>query len=307
MNNRSLLLLPLFFSAGCFLKAPALYHVARGNETARMAELLEKGADPNERWGFMHGSTPLHAAAESGALDTARLLIERGADVNARGTWGGVQKNTPLHYAACVGHASMVRLLLEKGADPDPGPGGCWSVSNVKVKEGAPLELAEKNGHSMAAGLIRAAIEGKLGITAGGAAVAGQYAPLVSALLKDYAGEGRTIAVTRFSYADGRPSTDGNIVAERFTTELIRLKKLKVVERDQIERVLSELKLQNAGAIDPESARRIGRMLGADLLVIGGMVELPGAVLELNVRLAEVESGQAVGAASGRVPRDWVN
>jgi TolB-like protein len=112
--------------------------------------------------------------------------------------------------------------------------------------------------------------------------------------------------VPGFSYADGRHSTDGNIVAERFAIELIRLKKLKVVERHQIERVLSELKLQNTGAIDPDTAKRIGRMLGADLLVIGGMVELPGAVLELNARLADVGSGQAVSAASGRVPRDWI-
>ncbi|MGD9641782.1 MAG: hypothetical protein AB7V08_03485 [Elusimicrobiales bacterium] len=54
---------------------------------------------------------------------------------------------------------------------------------------------------------------------------------------------------------------------------------------------------------------RVAELLerGADLLVIGGMVELPGAVLEVNVRLVEVESGQAVGAASGRVPRDWVS
>jgi curli biogenesis system outer membrane secretion channel CsgG len=158
----------------------------------------------------------------------------------------------------------------------------------------------------MAAALIRDAINARLGITAGAAANAGQYAQLVSALLKDYSGEGKTIAVAGFSYADGSGPTDGNIVAGRFTTELIRLKKLKVVERDQIERVLSELKLQNTGSIDPDTAKRIGRMLGADLLVIGGMVELPGAVLELNVRLADVGSGQAVGAASGRVNRDWV-
>lgn len=307
MNNRVLLLLPLFFTAGCFASAPDLYHVSRRNQTDKMAALLEKGADPNERWKFMHGERPLHAAAEGNALDAARLLIEHGADVNARGTWGISATDTALHYAACTGYVGMVRLLLEKGADPDPGPGHCGTHTTAKVKEGSPLDLAEKNGHTMAAGLIRDAINGKLGITAGAAGNAAQYAPLVSALLGEYSGGGKTIAVAGFSYSDGRGSTDGNIVAERFTTELIRLKRLKVVERDQIERVLSELKLQNAGAIDPESAKRIGRMLGADLLIIGGMVELPGAVLELNVRLAEVESGQAVGAASGRVNRDWVN
>ena len=292
-------------TAGCFMKAPALYHVSRENKTDRVAELLERGADPNERWGPMLGKTSLHAAAEGGALDAVRLLIEHGADVNARGTWGNGLNATPLHYAACAGHVSMVRLLLENGADPDPSRSNCKHM-NVEVSEGTPLELAEKNGHSMAAGLIRDAINSKLGITVGAASVSGQYAPLVSALLKDYTGEGKTIAVAGFSYADGRASTDGNIVTGRFTTEMIRLKKLKVVEREQIERVLSELKLQNTGSIDPDTAKRIGRMLGADLLVIGGMVELPGSVLELNVRLADVGTGQAVSAASGRVPRDWV-
>ncbi|HCC46988.1 MAG TPA: hypothetical protein DEQ38_02550 [Elusimicrobia bacterium] len=68
-----------------------------------------------------------------------------------------------------------------------------------------------------------------------------------------------------------------------------------------------ELKLQNTGAKDPESAKRVGRMLGADLLVIGGMVELQGKVLELNIRLASVESGEAVAAVTGRVQKDWVN
>jgi curli biogenesis system outer membrane secretion channel CsgG len=200
----------------------------------------------------------------------------------------------------------MVRLLLEKGADPAPGPAACNPAFLGEQHTATPLGHAEKEGHSMVAALIKAAIDVKLGITAGGAAVSGQYAPLVSALLKDYSGEGKTIAVAGFSYADGSGPTDGNIVAGRFTTELIRLKKLKVVERDQIERVLAELKLQNTGSIDPDTAKRIGRMLGADLLVIGGMVELPGAVLELNVRLADVGSGQAVSAASGRVNRDWV-
>ncbi|OGR62405.1 MAG: hypothetical protein A2X31_01705 [Elusimicrobia bacterium GWB2_63_22] len=290
------------FTAAC--GAPALYRAAGQNDTVRMAELLKQGADPNERVSsasYNH-ETPLQIAAYFGAVDAARLLIEHGADINASTRL----RATPLHLAAGMGRTSMVQFLLEKGANPDPGPSH-WIELQGKSEEGTPLALAEKNGHSVAADLIKDAIKAKLGITAGAAAVSEQYAPLVSALLKDYAGEGKTIAVAGFSYSDGRGSTDGNIVAGRFTNELIRLKKLKVVERDQIERVLSELKLQNAGAIDPESAKRIGSMLGADLLVIGAMVQLPGAVLELNVRLAEVESGQAVGAASGRVPRDWVN
>ena len=127
----------------------------------------------------------------------------------------------------------------------------------------------------------------------------------VSAVYK--VAEGKTIAVAGFSYADGRVSTDGNVVAERVTTELIKTKKLKVVERKEIQKVLGELRLQSAGAIDQASAKKIGSMLGADLIVIGTLAELPGNKLELNVRMAGVESGEAISAVSGHVVKDWIN
>lgn len=60
----------------------------------------------------VHGESPLMMAALQGHLDAARLLIERGADVNKPG-W------TPLHYAASKnqpGQERMVALLLEHHA-----------------------------------------------------------------------------------------------------------------------------------------------------------------------------------------------
>jgi curli biogenesis system outer membrane secretion channel CsgG len=129
----------------------------------------------------------------------------------------------------------------------------------------------------------------------------------VGALLKDYSGGGKTIAVAGFSYADGRVSPDGNVVAERVTTELIKTKRLKVVERKEIQKVLGELRLQSAGAIDQASAKKLGSLLGADLIVIGTLAELPGNKLELNVRMAGVESGEAISAVSGHVVKDWLN
>ncbi|MDA8130779.1 MAG: ankyrin repeat domain-containing protein [Elusimicrobia bacterium] len=285
----------------CGCASPVLYRPAENGDIPKIKALLDGGADPNARWSY-NTDTPLLAAVSRSRLEAARLLIERGADVNL--TRGG-DKAAPLHYAACVGNAGMVQLLLEKGADPDPGSATCFFLSLFMT--GTPLELAEKNGHQLAASLIRNAIASRAGPASAALKNAGEYGPLIVSLLRSYTGGANTIAVAGFSYADGHESSDGKIVAERFTTELIKRRQLKVVERKEIEKVLSELKLQNAGTIDPESAKNIGHMLGADLLVIGGIVELPGRVLELNIRLASVESGEAVAAVSGRVMKDWIN
>ena len=296
----------MVFTAGC---ATPLHKAAETGDLAAMRGLLAKGAKVNARSGHM---TPLHDAVTSAQVEAARLLIDNGADINEQ----GFSRCTPLHYAAALGNTAMVQLLLQKGANPEPGTAvasGCGL--QVKVNYGpfsqpeelTPLEIAERRGSPAVVALIQSAINNRLGLTAGSAKNAGEYGPIVTAMLKSYQGQAGTIAVAGFSYADGRASADGGIVAERFTTELINHKTLKVVERRQIEKVLGELKLQNAGAIDPASAKQIGRMLGADLLVLGGIVELPGKVLELNIRLASVESGQAAAAVTARVQKDWVD
>lgn len=56
------------------------------------------------------GSTPLHHAAGFGTLETLTLLLDHGADINARNR----RSSTPLHWA--VHDEAKVRLLLSRGA-----------------------------------------------------------------------------------------------------------------------------------------------------------------------------------------------
>lgn len=58
------------------------------------------------------GMTALHMACDDDDDKWAKLLLERGADVNANGSTG-----TPLHCAAELGSVECVRLLLQWGAD----------------------------------------------------------------------------------------------------------------------------------------------------------------------------------------------
>ncbi|MDD2805133.1 MAG: FlgO family outer membrane protein [Elusimicrobiales bacterium] len=309
MKKYSILLLA---ALGCGCAAPAIYNAAGQGDLTRVQALLASGTDPNEHSKYYANETALHEAVIYSHPEVARYLLEHGADPNAEASTnilGHFQNiGTPLMYASCKGQTALVQLLLEHGADPDPKPGICvrGRYSQPDGDEGTPLQVAEKRGHSVVAQLLKSAISSRLGLTTGTARNADAYGPLVGALLKDYKGGGRTIAVTGFTRPDGRATADGTVVAERVTTELIRQKRLTVVERKAIEKVLSELKLQLSG-IDADSTRKLGKMLGADLLVVGTVTELPGSRLEVNLRLASVESGEAISAVSGQVAKDWLN
>lgn len=74
---------------------------------------IERGVDVNER--DANGATLLTVAAIFGHDGVATLLLDAGAEVNARNADNGA---TALHAAAFLGHAAVVETLLTAGADP---------------------------------------------------------------------------------------------------------------------------------------------------------------------------------------------
>ncbi len=94
---------------------------------------LEAGWDVNEK--DENGWTALHFAAQNNSVPIGRLLIEAGADIEAKDSYG----NTPLFRAtfASQGDCSFIKLLLTIGADPN--------ASNHHHV--SPLMLARKIGN----------------------------------------------------------------------------------------------------------------------------------------------------------------
>src|SRR5499426_2794268 len=90
----------------------ALHHAAGYGPLDNLQLLIDKGADVNAK--NRRGSTPLHWAIHDEAK--ARLLLAKGANVNAKQAQG----RTPLYLAAMLGNGvPTLRLLLSKGADPN--------------------------------------------------------------------------------------------------------------------------------------------------------------------------------------------
>ena len=81
-------------------------------DLAAVKRALTDGADPNVQ-DPQSGSTMLSIAALMGHTEIVALLLEHGADVNAKSRDGG----TALHAAAFLGRVEAVILLLEHGAD----------------------------------------------------------------------------------------------------------------------------------------------------------------------------------------------
>ena len=88
-----------------------LHMAADKGQTAVAKVLIEHGAEINARTDA--GGTPLHWAAFDGRINAATLLLAEGAEINPRDKDG----NTPLHWAAARGHVEMTELLIAHGAD----------------------------------------------------------------------------------------------------------------------------------------------------------------------------------------------
>ena len=85
-------------------------------------------------------------------------------------------------------------------------------------------------------------------------------------------------------------------MAKMLVTDLKQSQSLTVVSRDNLDDVLAELKLDRSALAEPSNAQKIGKLLGADLIVAGSILAVSGQ-LRLDAHVIDVASAEVVAAA----------
>jgi TolB-like protein len=122
---------------------------------------------------------------------------------------------------------------------------------------------------------------------------AGLVAPLGSAVAQ--AGK-PTVAIMYFNnnvFTKEAREYDGlsKGVADFLITEMSSNSSIRVVERDQVQRLIDEQKLVGAGQVDRETAVKVGKLLGAQHMIFGGFMADPKGNFRIDARAVNVETG----------------
>ena len=120
---------------------------------------------------------------------------------------------------------------------------------------------------------------------------------------QDRGGPKRRIAVVDFSDINGQILPAGSVIAELLIGELFRTGRYDIVERKLMSSVLEQHKLNMTGLVDESTARKVGKLLGADYIVTGTVIDL-GTAMNVNARTISIETGSIEATGSVDLARD---
>ena len=235
-----------------------------------------------------------------------------------------------------VGHAARVDLAHADGAVPDGGEGDGEGDAGATPGEWLPAEAGggelgriavQKGDH----GSARAALERAIALQPGqlephallakalaglgdekGAATEDDQARRLEAQAKKEAKEqpgdehkpAKVVGVTAFDNSGRDPKNQWLSVgiAEALSSDLPKLGGIRVVERAQLQKAFDEVRLQQLTSPDDKAAPEVGKIVGADALVVGSYQIVNGQIRVLG-RLVAVVSGTVLraGESSGRL------
>ncbi len=85
-------------------------------------------------------------------------------------------------------------------------------------------------------------------------------------------------------------------LADMMITEMSKIKGIKVVERQRIQSIIEELNLSETDLVDKSSTQKMGKLLGAQVMLFGGFSNLFNDKLRIDIRIVRTETGETLKA-----------
>ena len=107
------------------------------------------------------------------------------------------------------------------------------------------------------------------------------------------------IGVLTFANDSADKSLDplGGALADQLSADLATRAPVRLVERRRIAKILDELYFSEAEPVSEQTAVKAGKLLGANIVALGGLSRLGGGVV-VTVRLVAVQTGEVIGGAT---------
>ena len=107
------------------------------------------------------------------------------------------------------------------------------------------------------------------------------------------------------SYGQGKEDFDAlqRGIAGMMISELAQNPAARVVERQEVQHLIDEQNLGAQGHVDPQTAAKVGKLVGARYVVLGTFIDFYGD-FRVDVRLVNTETSEIVKTESERMQRD---
>ncbi len=102
------------------------------------------------------------------------------------------------------------------------------------------------------------------------------------------------------NYYNSAGKDGGKVIAGMLATELNQMDDLQIFERSSLEKLMEEQKLQYAGVVDEATAVQLGKLVGADAVMMGDVTDylswsntgVTGSTISFTARMIDIESSQ---------------
>ena len=102
---------------------------------------------------------------------------------------------------------------------------------------------------------------------------------------------------------DDKNSAVENYVTDALTEAVFNTGKIKIFERANLEKILTEQKFQSGGLVNENTAKEIGNIAGVDYVCYGTLKDL-GDQITINARVVDVETGEICAMSRDTIDKD---